>query len=95
MPSKVSSKKVVDIGTENYEWQAENLASATQHNHQNAKSEAIVAKAKSVDSLEDQEMAIFEDSFPTYKRIRATMWRWQKEIIPKAPIQKVDLDILL
>ena len=49
---------------------------------------------KYANSLEDQEKAIFEDSFPTYKRIRATMWRWQKEIIPKAPIQQVDLDIL-
>ena len=119
-PARFQAKKVVDIGTETDEWEAQNLASATQHNHQNAKSEAIVAKAKSAlrlkvlespvnkrnkdiyfefilkyaNSLEDQEKAIFEDSFPTYKRIRATMWRWQKEIIPKAPIQQVDLDIL-
>ena len=119
-PARFQAKKVVDIGTENDEWQAENLTSATQHNHQNAKLEAIVAKAKSAlrlkvlespvnkrnkdiyfefilkyaNSLEDEENARFEDYFPTYKRIRATMWRWKKEIIPKAPIQQVDLDIL-
>lgn len=45
-------------------------------------------------SLGEKEKLIFEDKFPTYKRIKLTMWRWQKEILPRAPRCQKDLDTL-
>ena len=45
--------------------------------------------------LSSEENKIFEKKFPTYKSIKQTMWRWQKEILPKAPANQAQLDTSL
>lgn len=45
--------------------------------------------------LKQDEKVEFEKKFPTYKRLRMTMWRWQKEKIPKAPRTQKELDVAL
>ena len=45
-------------------------------------------------TLGEKEKNLFEEKFPAYKRIKLTMWRWQKEILPKAPDSQANLDIL-
>ena len=42
--------------------------------------------------LPDEEMKIFKQHFPTFKVLRQSMWRWQKEVLPRAPLTQKDLD---
>ena len=103
------------------EWEVEDIGNATNHVHESANIEALVAKAKvklqqhTIDSpmekrmkdiyfdfisdyrktLEPSEMNMFDQHFPTYYVLRLTMWRWKKEVIPKAPLQQSDLDVMM
>ena len=103
------------------EWEVEDLGNATNHFHETAKIETLIAKAKvklqehTIGSpvekrmkdiyfdfiteyrktLEPSEMKLFDQHFPTYYVLRLTMWRWKKEVIPKAPLQQSDLDVMM
>ena len=45
-------------------------------------------------TLEQSEMKMFDEYFPTFQVLRLTMWRWKKEVLPKAPLQQSELDVM-
>ena len=40
---------------------------------------------------EGMDVDTFKEHFPTFKVLRQSMWRWQKEILPKAPLTQADV----
>ena len=44
-------------------------------------------------TLKRKEKELFDKNWPVFKRLRMTMWRWLKEIVPKAPLKQADLDV--
>ena len=43
-------------------------------------------------SLKEEKRIVFEKSFPMYKKLRRTMDRWKREVIPIAPKSQTDID---